>query len=69
MTGLVQEAVAQTSTYEEFADTTLDVPATTYACPNKRTGYRLVQMNTNTPCPMRGTGTCDRAHRAGDRDG
>ena len=56
LTALVQEAVAQTSTYEEFADATLDVPATTYACPNKRTRYRLVEMNTNTPCPMRGPG-------------
>ena len=56
LTALIQEAVAQTSTFEEFADATLDVPATTYACPNKRTGYRLVEMNTNTPCPMRGPG-------------
>lgn len=53
---LVQEAVGQTSTYEEFAEATLDVPATTYACPNRRTGYRLVEMHTNTPCPMRGPG-------------
>ena len=56
LTGLIQEAIAQTSTYEEFADATLDAPATTYACPNKRTGYRLIEMNTNTPCPMRGPG-------------
>lgn len=56
LTALIQESVAQTSTYEEFADATLDVPATTYACPNKRTRYRLVEMNTNTPCPMRGPG-------------
>ncbi len=53
---LIQEAVGQTSTYEEFAEATLDVAATTYACPNRRTRYRLVEMNTNTPCPMRGPG-------------
>ena len=56
LTALIQEAVAQTSTYEEFAEATLDAPAVTYACPNRRTGYRLVEMNTNTPCPMRGPG-------------
>ena len=56
LTALIQEAVGQTSTYEEFAEATLDVPAVTYACPNRRTGYRLVEMNTNTPCPMRGPG-------------
>ena len=56
LTAIVHEAVGQTSTYEEFADATLDVPATTYACPDKRTGYRLIQMSVNTPCPMRGPG-------------
>lgn len=56
LTALVQEAVGQTSTYEEFAEATLDAPAVTYACPNRRTSYRLVEMHTNTPCPMRGPG-------------
>ena len=56
LAALIQEAVGQTSTYEEFAEATLDAPAVTYACPNRRTGYRLVEMNTNTPCPMRGPG-------------
>ena len=56
LTALIQEAVGQTSTYEEFAEATLDVPATTYACPNRCTRYHLVEMNTNTPCPMRGPG-------------
>lgn len=56
LTALIQEAVGQTSTYEEFVEATLDAPAVTYACPNRRTGYRLVKMNTNTPGPMRGPG-------------
>ncbi len=56
LTAIIHEVVAQTSTYEEFAEATLDVPAVTYACQNRRTSYRLVQMNTNTPCPMRGPG-------------
>ncbi|GJG85916.1 acrylaldehyde oxidase [Gemmatimonadetes bacterium T265] len=53
---VVHEAVAQTSTYEEFADATLDAAASTYACADRRTRYRLVPMHTNTPCPMRGPG-------------
>ena len=53
---LIQEAVAQTSTYEEFADATLDAPASTYASANRRTKYSLIPMHTNTPTPMRGPG-------------
>ena len=56
LTALIQEAVGQTSTYEEFAEATLTVPQVTYACPHRRTGYRLVEMHTNTPTPMRGPG-------------
>ncbi len=56
LTALIQEAVGQTSTYEEFAEATLDPAAVTYACTNRRTRYRLVSMNSNTPCPMRGPG-------------
>ncbi len=56
LAALVQEAVGQTSIYKEFAEGTLNVPAVTYACPNRRTGYRLVEMNTSTPTPMRGPG-------------
>ncbi len=56
LTALIQEAVAQTSTYEEFAEPLLAAPAATYATPNRRTSYRLVAMDTNTPCPMRGPG-------------
>ena len=53
---IIQEAVAQTSVYEEFADATLDVPSSTYASPNRRTKYSLLPLNTNTPTPMRGPG-------------
>ena len=56
LVAMIHEAVAQTSTYEEFADATLSVPNTTYACPNRRTRYRLVPMHVNTPTPMRGPG-------------
>jgi xanthine dehydrogenase YagR molybdenum-binding subunit len=53
---IIQEAWAQTSEYEEYAETTLEPPRTTYACPNVRTGYSMVELNTNTPCPMRAPG-------------
>ena len=52
----VQEAVGQTSTYEEFAEATLDAAQRTYAVEHRRTTYRLVEMHTGTPAPMRGPG-------------
>ena len=56
LTAIIHDAVGQTSTYEEFAEATLDPASVTYACSNRRTGYKLVKMHTNTPCPMRGPG-------------
>ncbi len=56
LTAIIQEAWGQTSVYEEYAETTLEPARTTYSCANVRTGYRLVEMNTNTPCPMRAPG-------------
>jgi xanthine dehydrogenase YagR molybdenum-binding subunit len=56
LTAIIQEATAQTSRYEEYVEDTLLPPRVTYACPNVRTRYRLVRMNTNTPCPMRAPG-------------
>jgi xanthine dehydrogenase YagR molybdenum-binding subunit len=56
LTAVIHEATAQTSTYEEYAETTLEPAQTTYTCPNVLTRYRLVEMNTNSPCPMRAPG-------------
>jgi xanthine dehydrogenase YagR molybdenum-binding subunit len=56
LTAIIQEAWGQVSEYEEYAEVTLDPARNTYACPNVRTRYRLVEMNTNSPCPMRGPG-------------
>ncbi len=56
LTALIQEAVGQTSMYEEFAEPALSAAGATYACPNLLTRYKLVHMNINTPCPMRGPG-------------
>jgi xanthine dehydrogenase YagR molybdenum-binding subunit len=57
LTAIVQEAWGQTSTYEEYAEVTLDPPRALYSCPNVITHYRLVEMNINSPCSMRGPGT------------
>jgi xanthine dehydrogenase YagR molybdenum-binding subunit len=56
LTAIIQEAYGQTGTYEEYAETTLDPARNTYSCANVRTRYRLVEMNTNSPCPMRTPG-------------
>ena len=56
LTSLTHEIVGQTSTYEEFAEPALAPARSTYACANRQTRYSLVQMNVNTPCPMRGPG-------------
>ena len=52
----ITEATGQTSTYEEFAEPLLGPASATYACDDRLTRYRLVPMNVNTPCPMRGPG-------------
>jgi xanthine dehydrogenase YagR molybdenum-binding subunit len=56
LAALIQEAWGQTSTYEEYAEVTLDPPRAVYSCPNVLTRYRLVEMNINSPCSMRAPG-------------
>jgi xanthine dehydrogenase YagR molybdenum-binding subunit len=56
LTAVVHEAAAQTSMYEEHAEETLAPARMTYACPNVRTRYRLVKLDTNTPTSMRAPG-------------
>lgn len=57
LTAIIHEATGQTAGYEEYAEVTLDPSRNLYACPNVRSTYRLVDMNTNSPCPMRAPGT------------
>jgi len=56
LAAIVQEATAQTSFYEEYAERTVNPPAMLYAYPNVRTRYGLVAMDINTPTPMRAPG-------------
>ncbi|MDO9712280.1 xanthine dehydrogenase family protein molybdopterin-binding subunit [Paracraurococcus lichenis] len=53
---VVHEAWSQVAQYEEYAETTLAPTQHLYACANLRTRYRLVEMATNSPCPMRAPG-------------
>jgi len=51
------QVLAQTSTYApEYADPVAAVSRWNYACPNVRTGHRLVRTNEPQPIPMRGPG-------------
>ena len=64
LTSIIQEAVGETSTYEEYGEITVEPPRVVYSCPNVLTRYRLARMNSNTPCPMRAPGHRDRHHGA-----
>jgi xanthine dehydrogenase YagR molybdenum-binding subunit len=56
LAAIVHEAASQVAAYEEYAETTLKPTQQIYSCPNVRTRYRLVEMDTNSPCPMRAPG-------------
>ncbi len=56
LTGITHEATANTSTYEEFTEATVNISKFLYACPNVTTRYRLVPLNICTPIWMRGPG-------------
>jgi xanthine dehydrogenase YagR molybdenum-binding subunit len=57
LSAIIQEGLAQTSMYEQYAEVTLEPPRKIYSCANVTTRYRLVPMHTNSPCPMRAPGT------------
>jgi xanthine dehydrogenase YagR molybdenum-binding subunit len=52
----IHEAIAETSTYEEYTEQLLDATWMLYACDNVETLYRLVRLDINSPTPMRGPG-------------
>jgi xanthine dehydrogenase YagR molybdenum-binding subunit len=56
LTAIRHEGTAQTSTYEEYTESTLNPTRFLYACPNVGTRYRLAAMNVNTPGSMRAPG-------------
>lgn len=54
--GITHEAIGQTSSHEKFTEGAVEVSRNHYACPNVDTKYRLVELDINTPAPMRGPG-------------
>ncbi|OLY91876.1 xanthine dehydrogenase YagR molybdenum-binding subunit [Cnuella takakiae] len=56
LVGITHEAYANTSSYEEFTEATVNLTQFLYACPNVTTRYRLVPLNMCTPIWMRGPG-------------
>ncbi len=56
LTAIHHEATAQTSTFEEYTESTLNPTRFLYACPNVATRYYLAAMNVNTPASMRAPG-------------
>ena len=54
--GIIHEATANTSSYEEFTEATVNITQFMYACPNVTTRYRIVPLNVCTPIWMRGPG-------------
>lgn len=61
LTAIVQEAIGQTSTTDEFPEAPLvSTTQMLYACPNVKVSYRLAPVNATTPTVMRAPGdtTC-----------
>lgn len=55
-TGITHEAVAQTSSYEQFTEGVVNMTRFLYACPNVNTIYKIVPLDVSTPTWMRGPG-------------
>ncbi len=56
LTNLVHEARAQTSSFEEFTEGTVNMTRFMYACPSVGTIYKITPVDVNTPTWMRGPG-------------
>ena len=56
LTSILHEGTAETSRYEQFVEALTSGTDFMYSCPNVRTRYRLVPLDTSTPTYMRGPG-------------
>ncbi len=56
LTSFIHEGTAETSRYEQFAEALTTISRFMYSCPNVRTRYRILPLDTGTPCHMRGPG-------------
>jgi xanthine dehydrogenase YagR molybdenum-binding subunit len=53
---IIHEAAAQTSRFEDYAETVTDWSGMLYQCDNVRLKHQLVSLDLNTPTPMRAPG-------------
>ncbi|GAA4494560.1 xanthine dehydrogenase family protein molybdopterin-binding subunit [Hymenobacter ginsengisoli] len=56
ITAITHESIGQTSSFEEFTESTLAQTRMMYASPNLTTRYRLAALDVNSPIWMRGPG-------------
>ena len=56
LTSLIHEGTAETSRYEQYTEALITPSSFMYSCPNVRTRYRLLPLDTGTPTWMRGPG-------------
>lgn len=56
LTGITHHAVANTSAYEEFTESIVNVSQFLYDCPNVNTSYKILPLDINTPTWKRGPG-------------
>ncbi|OUJ74874.1 xanthine dehydrogenase family protein molybdopterin-binding subunit [Hymenobacter crusticola] len=56
LTAITHESVGQTSTYEQFTESTLQQTRMMYTAPNVTTRYRIASLDVSTPVWMRGPG-------------
>jgi xanthine dehydrogenase YagR molybdenum-binding subunit len=62
LTSIVHEGAGETSRYEEFIEALTSVTSFMYSCPNVRTTYRMIPLDTSTPTYMRGPGEAPGMH-------
>jgi xanthine dehydrogenase YagR molybdenum-binding subunit len=56
ITSMIHEGHTETARYQLFEDNITGPPKFLYSCPNMRSTYRVVPLDVNLPCPMRGPG-------------
>ncbi|SFB90635.1 xanthine dehydrogenase family protein molybdopterin-binding subunit [Spirosoma endophyticum] len=54
--GIAHAATAETASYEDFTEATVNMTKFMYACPNVSTRYRIVRLDRSVPIWMRGPG-------------
>jgi xanthine dehydrogenase YagR molybdenum-binding subunit len=56
ITAMIHEGHTETARYQLFEDNITGPAKFLYSCPNMRSTYRVVPLDVNLPCPMRGPG-------------